>query len=1184
MRLKQLKLQGYKTFASKTEFQFDDGITAIVGPNGSGKSNIADALRWVLGEQSYGTLRGKRTADMIFAGSQTRPRAGMAQAILTLDNSDGWLPIDYSEVEIGRRAYRSGENEYILNGQKVRLKDITELLATSGLAERTYTIIGQGLIDQALSLKADERRALFEEAAGVNHYKTRRAETLRRLQETQHNLERIHDILAEIRPRLSSLRRQATRAQNHAQIAADLRGLLLIWYGYKWEQAKADLRVARESATTAETGWEASRRQLLVYQQDIDERQRQSNRLQQRLMETQEQRDRVRDELERARRETAILQERKEAIRRQLAEVELELPQLEAQRERAHNELNTAVNDLSSAQTELRDSQQSLQQFNTTFQTQQATITRWQNTLREAEQSRGVQQTRIAQAEGQLSQLQERLRERQLRQEASPDEELAGITADLAKQTAVLETAQARAAELATQRSILYDERRTLIATLKQLRADLREQERLINKQRSQVARLEARAEMLDQLRQKTVPATGHGRVLGQLAAFLTIPDAHRRAVEAALADRLATLVVADRHQLQQLLTANPEQALSAIALNDARPFDRPDLSGEHGILGWADAFVSAEAAAAPAVRALLGPVLLVADGAAALRSAAILPAGTLAVAPDGLIAHAAGLVETHPGAAQDSPLAREAAWRAAQEELAATRQEAAALETAVTGLQAAIQEKQDRVDALQNDERRLGGFENETAQRAAQAQRQIDRLHQQRDFIERQQKARQQELERLHSRIAEVEQALVGQRDELVRLDTAVTSARAELEQLPVAEAHQQREGLQQSISTAQTIVAGRQAVVDSRRATLNQVEQQLARVKDRAERLKLEQQEIETSDQDTQRRRLQEELDRLQREIDPLQERLAETRRELMSLQEKVASVQRHTHDLETQYTQTRVKLTQRENQIEGLQERIKADIGLVALAFDEEQTGATPLPIGDMVEHLPLVQHLPSDIEETILQYRGQLQRMGAINPDAPDEYRETQERHDFLTQQVEDLNDAERQLRTVIAELDELTSKAFARTVDEVNTVFGETFTQLFGGGSARLVLTDPDDLTVSGVDIIARLPSRREQGLGLLSGGERSLTASALIFSLLKVSPTPFCVMDEVDAALDEANINRFRDLLHELSLKTQFVVITHNRGTVQVAQTIYGVSMQPDSSSQVISIKPEEYLSRSKML
>jgi chromosome segregation protein len=296
---------------------------------------------------------------------------------------------------------------------------------------------------------------------------------------------------------------------------------------------------------------------------------------------------------------------------------------------------------------------------------------------------------------------------------------------------------------------------------------------------------------------------------------------------------------------------------------------------------------------------------------------------------------------------------------------------------------------------------------------------------------------------------------------------------------------------------------------------------------------------------------------------------------------LQTDSAAIQRHAHDLETQLTQARIRLTQIENQVEGLQERIRADMGLVSLSYDAEQTGAPPLPIQEVVEKLPVVSELPADIEENIHHYRGQLQRMGPINPDAPAELAETEERFVFLTQQVADLSQTDEQLRGVIAELDELTSKAFARTVEQVNGIFDDTFRQLFGGGSGRLVMTDPDDPISSGVEIIARLPNRREQGLALLSGGERSLTAAALIFSLLKVAPPPFCVLDEVDAALDEANVNRFRDMLRELGRQIQFILITHNRGTVQAAQTLYGVSMQPDSSSQVISIKPEEYVRRS---
>src|SRR3990172_1117602 len=248
LRLKQLELHGYKTFATKTDFIFSDGISAIVGPNGSGKSNVVDSIRWVLGEQSFGLLRGKKTEDMIFAGSELRPRAGMAEANLVFDNSDGWLPIDFSEVSIARRAYRDGENEYLLNGQRVRLRDISELLARCGLAERTYTIIGQGLIDTALSLKADERRALFEEAAGIGVYRHKSEDALRKLEATQRNLERVLDILAEIKPRLRSLERQAQRARDFHLVKDDLHAMLKVWYGYHWHRAVEAVEQAKAEA------------------------------------------------------------------------------------------------------------------------------------------------------------------------------------------------------------------------------------------------------------------------------------------------------------------------------------------------------------------------------------------------------------------------------------------------------------------------------------------------------------------------------------------------------------------------------------------------------------------------------------------------------------------------------------------------------------------------------------------------------------------------------------------------------------------------------------------------------------------------------------------------------------------------------------------------------------------------
>ena len=580
----------------------------------------------------------------------------------------------------------------------------------------------------------------------------------------------------------------------------------------------------------------------------------------------------------------------------------------------------------------------------------------------------------------------------------------------------------------------------------------------------------------------------------------------------------------------------------------------------------------------------LLGPVLLVKDAPAAYAIAQELPPGMLAVTPDGFVAHAGGLVERAGQDAAGAILAREAAWQEAKAEGERQKADVVKMTMAVAAQQALIQEKQDRVDDLQREENRLARLENEAGQRVSRAQRDLDRVKQQQAFLERQRQAQAEESARLQQRIEQAEQEIKAQKEVVEKAETAVTHARAQLESLPVAAAQQQRQSLQQSLQSAQTIVAGRQAVVDSRRSALNQVDRQIGRLQERQATLQRQAQQLSLAEEEARVTQMQRQLAALDERINPLQDHLRQDRQALAQLEDAISAIQKQTHDRETQHTQTQIALSQQQNNMEGLQERIKADLGIVALSYDADQTGPTPLPMDEVVEQLPVINELPDDIEDTIQRYRGQMQRMGAINPDAPEEYQETQERFDFMTQQIEDLTQTEAQLRAIIAELDELTSRAFGETVEKVNHVFGDIFTQLFGGGSARLSLTAPDDLTISGVDIIARLPNRREQGLGLLSGGERSLTAAALIFSLLRVSPTPFCVMDEVDAALDEANVNRFRNLLRELSLKTQVIVITHNRGTVQAAHTIYGISMGSDSASQSISIKPEAYVKQASLV
>lgn len=1181
MRLKKLQLQGYKTFATRTEFEFDSGITAVVGPNGSGKSNIADAIRWVLGEQSYSTLRGKRTTDMIFAGSQTRARAGMAQAVLTLDNTDNWLPIDFAEVEIGRRAYRSGENEYLINGQKVRLRDVQDLLATSGLAERTYTIIGQGLIDQALSLRAEERRALFEEAAGVSHYQARRAETLRRLQETQHNIERVHDILSEIRPRLGTLKRQAARAKTYEQVEVDLRHLLRIWYGHQWEQRKEALKEQRAIAQDAEEAWRASRDEIAASQESLANVRRQIESIQRQLGEHRSRREQLREQREAARREVAVLSERRSLLRRQASEAQEELERLAGQREVAQAAVDEALSSMQAAREELKGREETLERFNVGFEAQQAEIDQWSTASARLQKERDDAQQRLAQMEGMLGELRDRLQE----QNAPSDDgdEIAALEERIEAFENKVQTAEEQLAQL-------NEERQELRARLDTAR---REQQAALKSQRAnneahaawkeRVARLESRCDLLDQLRDQKLIIDEGVSVVGRLAALLEISSEHQVALESALGARLNTVIVEDISSLQQLMSAEQHSqtffvaAATAVQVQASSP-----PANDEGIIGRGIDFVSATDEVLPLARLLLEPVVLVDSPEAAWRIGQKLSGNGLAVAPNGLIVHAGGLVEVSALDVNQSIVAREEAWRAATKELDDARKEAARARQIVEEQLAAIEAHEKTLGQISRDEQHVARRAQEAAHELNHLQRELDRANQRRSFIVQQMASRQEDLQRLEQRIERIKGEVAEKRSDVVRLESAFGDARMRLEALPVAEVEEQRRARRQDIEAARTIVAGRQAVVESRGATLQQIDAQIRRLEDRGARFSKEKEQLDLSQAEEHLEQLQAAIEGIDTQVAPLTEKRKALQESFSELEEQLDKDQRKAHDLETRYTQMNVALSQRENQLDGLIERIRADLGLVALHFDEDQGGQTPLPIDEVVDRLPDVEELPENIEKDIQELRSQLHRIGSVNPDAPQEFEETQERFDFLTQQIEDLTETEKRLRRVIADLDDLTSRAFADTVEKVDGLFAKLFERLFGGGSAQLVLTEPDDLTISGVDIICRLPNRRQQRLALLSGGERSLTATALIFALLKVAPPPFCVMDEVDAMLDEANINRFRGVLRDLSQNSQFIVITHNRGTVQAARTVYGISMGSDSASQVISLRPEEYVNGEK--
>jgi len=1190
LRLKSLELQGYKTFASKTVFEFASGITAIVGPNGSGKSNVADSLRWVLGEQSYTLLRGKKTEDMIFNGSEHRSRAGMASAHITFDNTNGWLPVDFTEVGMTRRAYRDGHNDYLLNGQQVRLRDLNELLAASGLADRTYTILGQGLVDASLALKAEDRRRLFEEAAGVGLYRIRREEATKRLDSTMHNLERVLDILSELEPRLRSLERQAKRAIEFGRAQADLKVILREWYGYHWHHAQRELTDSREVVKAQEVRLQETREQHTQAQTEYNTFRERLTGLRSQLNAWHRQSADLHNQREEVSRELAVLEERRRSLltiqsavvadkerasdeekvaRERLAEVEQELARLQA-------ESDDAQKQYADAQQALQIKQSSRSEIEEKLLSARAQIEKWNA-------QRAESQARLDELKSRLESLQVRLdgankaietaeansrltsdKYAEARKKRDEIEEQLKLT------QAKEEKGKKEVEHLEGERRTKSEERTNLLAAHTRLKAQL---EILEQAEQSLAGYAEGARFLLDAARQSRLKGAR-----GALSAALDVPAELEVAIAAALGDTLDAVMV-DASEIEDALQLLESDEVGRAVLLPLGENNRQSLTKPSDVdcLGIASELVNAPEDLRAAVQLMLGQTLVVRNRATARRLIKDLPTHARVVTLLGEVFRGDGLIIAGKSASF-SALSRPRQKRELTESLVTLGAQIESLNSEVdslssqitdaqrdlTGAESAVRETRVRLDEAEGFEKQAG-LESESTRR---------------------------ELEWQKSQHVQ----LKAEADEAASIRTNLIQTQTQVE-TESAKAHDEVRLLTSQFSEADLVEAQGQAsywstrVAVAERALADAVARQVERRKDSEKfdtrgfelNTRLNEAEISLVGLDTNKTTLheregalREQIEALRVYVDPAEKDLETAEAEEVRLQDAEANAQRALATAERLAGQVQLEQLRKQEALDNLRQKITDDFGLVMFDYAEDVSGPVPLPFEGMVEELPVVTEVSPELETQLARQRTQVRRMGPINPEAKQEFDKESERYSFMRAQVDDLRKAEQDLKQVIAELDELTKQEFSKTFDAVDKAFRAMFTRLFGGGSARLALTDPDNLVETGIEIEARLPGRREQGLALLSGGERSLTAVALVFALIKVSPTPVCVMDEVDAMLDEANVGRFRDLLQELSKETQFIVITHNRNTVQVADIIYGITMGRDSASQMISLRLDQ--------
>jgi len=1195
MRLKHLQLHGYKTFATKTEFLFPSGITAIIGPNGSGKSNIADAVRWALGEQSFTTLRGKRTEDMIFAGSQSRPRAGMAEVILTLDNSEGWLPVDFSEVTVGRRAYRDRQNEYRINGNRVRLRDVLELLSQSGLSRRTYTIIGQGVVDAVLSLRAEERRELFEEAAGIAHYRDKRDDALRKLEETQHNLERVRDIIAEIEPRLKRLKRQAERTREHVELSSHLEQLLRTWYGHRWGRTVASLDEAQAIARQRSAQHQERLQALQALTDQIDQIRQSQGELRRQLGDWHRQSSGLHAQAENGQRELAVLAERSHQLAAQREEHLSGIATLDARLAAQAGRVQQAQAELVAADETLGEREQEARTFQAAFDARQAqreAALRARDAARERE---ATLRARVAQCQSRQGALEERIATLTA-QSAENQAQITHLKQQLAARSAEASQVEAQLGQLDRELEQAHQahtgreqERQALAAQLEQQQADLR-------RLRETEAQVTARFDLLSQLRRDFAIYGQATRALltadlpgvhGALAQLTQVPpDASPElstAVEAALGAYSGAIVVTDwgaaAGALRHLRSTGVAGRVILLALEPPSTLQTAQRARRQDALGLEplSTQVRCDAALRPLVDRLLGQAYLVPNLPAAHKSLPHLSPGALCVTPEGQVLRGDGVIEGGRAAEKTSPLTQEQEWaelNTRRVELGARRE---ALEATVAETRTALDSIQEQLaqSSVALDELRARRVTQSAAR--DQVRGQIDRLQQEMDWRASQvtsaqtdQAALRQEQDELAHEIAELNQTQVA-------LAAEIKEIGADLESLTTEALSEQLTGAQMAVAAARQTRQGQESILRELQASLDGMTQEHQARRQRVDTFREKEQRVaeRAAQMNQDHAALSAHLEALTAQIEPAETHLTELEQRQATLERSERQARARLRDFENHLTSAQLAVQRREDELARLRGRIEEDLGLVELEMGPSLSGQTPLPLHPLVSKLPTVEALPEGLEDEIKRLRSQLRRLGAINPDAPADYKEALERHTFLQEQSADLITASDSLHQVIAEMDGLIEHAFRQTFKAVAAEFEAAFTDLFGGGKAHLELTAPDDLTHTGVEIVAQPPGKRPQALASLSGGERSLTAVALIFSILKVSPTPFCILDEVDAMLDEANVGRFREMLKSLTAHTQIVIITHNRGTVSAADTIYGVSMGADSVSQTYSLRLE---------
>lgn len=1175
MYLSKLEIIGFKSFAQKVNLTFDSGISAIVGPNGCGKTNIVDAIRWVLGEQRYSALRSEKMEDVIFNGTKNRKPLGMAEASLVIENNKGILPSEYSQVTVGRRVYRSGESEYLLNKTPCRLKDILDLFMDTGMGADAYSVIELKMVETILSDRTDERRRLFEEAAGVTKYKHRRKAAYRKLESVQADLVRVNDIVSEVQKAVNSLERQAKRAEQYNELKNKLRVLEVDVMEREYAQLVGRLVPLEERLAQMTTSREKIDVDLSQEEARFEELRASMTEVEKRLAEAQRDASVQLEKITRIEQRNLVAAERVSALRNNIVRYERERGELQREELRLKElvvSLEQKVTEIGMQQSDVGDalerSQRVLAEAGKLLDAKEAELAHLGGrtmalvqSIAELEREQDRKKARVENLHGRISRAEEENREYEV---------------ELARLAAEIEDLSAQDKQL--RRSFTGEEMKYYEAEKKKkaLNEKLQEVQRQEMDLQAEIQRLRTRMDFLQSLVESREGFSESIRFLSasdkwkKPSEHLTVADAvhaderFAAAVESALGEFANLVIVRTPEELDHgiaLLREEQKGKATFVALDRVPAVNsRCALPDEPGVLGWALDVARFDAAYEPLFRFLLDRVLVV-ENAQSARSVAAQYSGIRCVTLEGETVSGAGLVRG------GSRRFDEGGVIGKQNQITAMQRDIAAL-TATLG---SLREERERIaaqhdaihlktftDSVKDVEKEMNGVEMRIAQLEFERKRANDAIAKNVEEIEALRTEAQElqaliatetpDLDRMQQEKSAVERAVGAATQERNAREAAVEKESSAVKELEISAVQLQgaRENTENELTRSKEAILAAAAAIEKRQQDILHAEQEI-----NATNTSVEENAGELAG-------LREELSRLEARKTAVEQENIHLRDEMHRIQLRIKDERRSHDDTLKVVHELELKIAELKGKIEHLKER--------AFSEFELQLELKMYPEDEFVDFAAL--------RDEIQRFREKIKSLGNINFAAFEEYTQEKERFEFLSTQRNDLIEAEKTLLATIEEINTTAQNKFMETFEKIRQNFIETFKSLFDpGDECDLKLEEGVDPLEAGIDIIAKPRGKRPTSIHLLSGGEKTLTATALLFAIYLVKPSPFCILDEVDAPLDDANIDRFTRIIRKFSDNTQFIVVTHNKRTMEAANALYGVTMEEEGVSKLVTVR-----------